>query len=135
MTLCCTWGIRGWHAAETARPVPSRAAGLVARFRDLIEIEYRKAAPLSHYAARLRVTEAQPRAACLQITRQPPMRLILDRIFLEAERMLLYTNMTVIEAAHYLAFSDSAYFTRFFTKHAGCSPREFRRRAALTAKA
>jgi AraC family transcriptional activator of pobA len=63
------------------------------------------------------------------------MRLILDRIFLEAERMLLYTNMTVIEAAHYLAFSDSAYFTRFFTKHAGCSPREFRRRAALTAKA
>ncbi len=117
------------HAIQTERPVAGRAADLVARFRDLIELEYRKAAPLRHYAARLKVTEAQLRRACLQTTRQPPMRLILDRVYLEAQRMLLYTNMTVIEAAHYLAFSDSAYFTRFFTKRAGCSPREFRRRA------
>jgi AraC family transcriptional activator of pobA len=55
-------------------------------------------------------------------------------VFLEAQRMLLYTNMTVIEAAHSLAFSDSAYFTRFFTKHAGCSPRAFRRQMTMTRK-
>ena len=124
----------GHYAVRTERPVASRAAELVARFRDLIEIEYRNAHPLSHYARRLRVTEAQLRRACLQITQQPPIQLIRDRIFLEAQRMLLYTNMTVTEAAHSLAFSDSAYFTRFFTKHAGCSPRAFRRQAAMTSK-
>jgi AraC family transcriptional activator of pobA len=122
------------YAARMARPVASRALDLVARFRDLIEIEYRNAVALPQYAERLRVTEAQLRRACLQITGAPPIRLIRDRIFLEAQRMLLYTNMTVIEAAHALAFSDSAYFTRFFTKHAGCSPRAFRQHAARTGK-
>ncbi len=122
------------HALRMARPVASRAAELVARFRDLLELDYRKSVALPQYAVRLRVTEAQLRRACLQITGQPPIQLIRDRIFLEAQRMLLYTNMSVIEAAHSLAFSDSAYFTRFFTKHAGCSPRAFRRQATMTGK-
>jgi AraC family transcriptional activator of pobA len=122
------------YEVRMAPPVASRAAALVARFRDLIELDYRKSLALPLYAARLHVTQAQLRRACLQITGQPPLQLIRDRIFLEAQRMLLYTNMTVIEAAHALAFSDSAYFTRFFTKHAGCSPSAFRRQAAITPK-
>jgi AraC family transcriptional activator of pobA len=122
------------YAVRPARPVASRATELVARFRKLIEIDYRNSVPLPQYAARLRVTDAQLRRACLQITGQPPIHVIRDRIFLEAQRMLLYTNMTVIEVAHSLAFSDSAYFTRFFTKHAGCSPRAFRRQAAVKSK-
>jgi AraC family transcriptional activator of pobA len=121
------------HAARPARRVAGRAAELVARFRDLIELHYRHSLPLPRYAKRLRVTEAQLRRACLQITGQPPIQLIRDRIFLEAQRMLLYTNMTVTEAAACLSFSDSAYFTRFFTKHAGCSPRTFRRQAGVEA--
>ncbi len=123
-----------YNALRTARPVTSRAAELVARFRDLIEIDYRNSVPLPQYAERLRVTDAQLRRACLQITGQPPIQLIRDRIFLEAQRMLLYTNMTVIEAADSLAFSDSAYFTRFFTKHAGCSPRAFRKQTSMMSK-
>jgi AraC family transcriptional activator of pobA len=120
------------YARQAARPVAGRAAALVARFRDLIEIEYRNSVPLPGYAERLHVTNAQLRRACLQITRQPPIQLIRDRIFLEARRMLLYTNMTVIEAAQSLWFSDAAYFTRFFTKRAGRSPRAFRQQAAIT---
>jgi len=122
------------HAVRLARPVASRAAELVARFRNLVETDYRKAVPLPRYAERLRVTDAQLRRACLQITGQPPIRLIRERVFLEAQRMLLYTNMTVVEAAHSLAFTDSAYFTRFFTKYAGCSPRAFKQQAAMISK-
>jgi AraC family transcriptional activator of pobA len=122
------------YTVRATAPAAGRAAALVARFRDLIEIDYRNAAKLPHYAQRLRVTEAQLRRACLQTTGQPPLQLIRDRLFLEAQRMLLYTNMTVLEAAHSLGFSDSAYFTRFFTKCAGVSPTGFRRQAAITAK-
>jgi AraC family transcriptional regulator, transcriptional activator of pobA len=89
---------------------------------------YRTSAPLQDYAASLCITQAQLRRACIQITGRAPMRIIQDRIFLEAQRVLLYTNMTVAEAAHYLGFTDNTYFTRFFTKRAGCSPREFRLR-------
>jgi AraC family transcriptional activator of pobA len=56
------------------------------------------------------------------------MRLVHARQLLEAKRQLLYTNMSVSEIAYALGFEDSAYFTRFFTQRAGCSPRNFRMR-------
>jgi len=114
------------HARETPH-ITGRAAGLVAKFRARIEAAYRTGATLEDYAAALRVTPAQLRRACRQITQQPPMHLVQDRIFLEAQRVLLYTNMTVAEAAYHLGFTDAAYFTRFFTRRAGRSPRDFRR--------
>jgi AraC family transcriptional regulator, transcriptional activator of pobA len=117
------------YTAQELKHVAGRAAGWVARFREQIEAKYRSGAPLQEYLQALRITHAQLRRACLQVTQQPPALLIQDRIFLEAQRVLLYTNTTVAEAASYLGFRDSAYFTRFFTKRAGVSPREFRRQA------
>jgi AraC family transcriptional activator of pobA len=118
------------HAEQNTRLTLGRAADLVAHFRMDIEIHYRSNASLADYAARLRVTAAQLRRACLQVTAQPPTILIHDRMFLEAQRVLLYTNMTVVEAAQYLGFADPAYFSRFFTKRAGQSPRAFRQLGA-----
>ena len=70
------------------------------------------------------------RAACRLIAGAPPLRLIQDRQLLEAKRALLYTNMTVGEAAYYLGFEDPAYFSRFFTRGAGEAPRRYRARRA-----
>ncbi len=117
------------HAAQPGFTAASRSTALVARFRDFIEIHYAAGLSLSRYVALLRVTEAQLRRACVQVARQAPMLMVQDRIFLEAQRVLLYTNMTVGEAAHDLGFSDSAYFSRFFAKRAGRSPRAFRQQA------
>jgi len=40
---------------------------------------------------------------------------------------LRYTNLSVAEIGYAIGFSDPAYFSRFFTRHAGCSPRAYRR--------
>jgi AraC family transcriptional activator of pobA len=114
------------HATQQVPHVAGRAAALVARFRAEIETRYRSGGTLQDYAQSLRVSQAQLRRACLQVTGQPPMQLIQDRLFLEAQRALLYTNMTVFEVAQHLGFMDSAYFSRFFTQRAGLSPRSFR---------
>jgi len=114
------------HAAPPPAQNTGRAAALVAKFRARIEATYRTNATLEAHAAALRVTQAQLRRACLQITQEPPLMLIQHRLFLEAQRILLYTTMTIAEAADHLGFADAAYFTRFFTKHAGLSPRAFR---------
>jgi AraC family transcriptional activator of pobA len=45
---------------------------------------------------------------------------------LEAKRNLVYTNLTIKTVAETLGFSDPAYFTRFFKRQAGLSPKEFR---------
>lgn len=119
------------RALEQARMVgdaaePGRQAAIVARFREIIERHYRQRLPLSRYTALLGVSEKQLRAACRKHAHQSPTRMIESRILLEAKRALLYSNMTVAEAAYYLGFNDPAYFSRLFAKATGMSPRAFR---------
>jgi AraC family transcriptional activator of pobA len=101
-------------------------AALVARFREAVEQRFRSGAPLAAYAAALGVTESRLRAACLEVVRTSPMALVRDRIMLEAKRMLLYTDLSVAQAAWELGFEDAAYFSRFFTAREGRSPTAFR---------
>jgi AraC family transcriptional regulator, transcriptional activator of pobA len=110
---------------EAAGPGPQ--ATMVARFREAIERHYRDGLPLARYTAMLGVSEKQLRAACRKCAHQTPTRMIEQRILLEAKRALLYSNMRVAEAAYYLGFNDPAYFSRFFAKAAGKSPRAFRK--------
>ena len=107
---------------------PGRQATLVARFRETIEDHYRDSLLLARYTAMLGVSDKQLRTACLKIARQSPTRMIEQRILLEAKRVLLYSNMTIAEAAYYLGFSDPAYFSRFFARATGKSPRAFRKK-------
>ena len=48
------------------------------------------------------------------------------RRMLEARRLLLHTGLGVGAIAERLNFSDASYFVRFFKRHAGATPREFR---------
>jgi len=121
------------HAAEgQARRAGGAQAALVARFRELVEARFRTGAGVEAYAAALNVTPKRLRAACLCTASASPLRLIQERVLLEAKRALLYSNMTVSEIAYYLGFDDPAYFSRFFTKAAGQSPRAFRDASAST---
>jgi AraC family transcriptional regulator, transcriptional activator of pobA len=105
-------------------------AALVARFRQAVESNLRSGWAMNRYAKALSVTPAQLRAACVEVTGEPPTRIVHDRVVLEAKRTLMYTSMTVAETAYELGFSDPAYFSRFFSERVGCSPAAFRRRTA-----
>lgn len=128
--------LRATHMAETEpRLAHGAQAALVARFRAQVEADYRHETRVEAFAERLGVSPKRLRAACLQIAGAPPLRIIQDRLALEAKRLMLYSNMTVAEAGYYLGFDDPAYFSRFFTRAAGVSPRKFRtgREAGLSA--
>jgi AraC family transcriptional activator of pobA len=103
-------------------------AALVARFRQAVETNFRAGWAMNRYAKSLSVTATQLRAACLEVTGEPPTRIVHDRLVLEAKRTLLYTNLTIAETAYELGFSDPAYFSRFFSERVGCSPAAFRQR-------
>jgi len=51
------------------------------------------------------------------------------RILHEAQRELVYTSLPVKQLAAELGFDDDAYFSRFFRKHTGVSPKVFRANA------
>lgn len=123
--------VRALHEPPAALSAATSArAGLVARFRERMESHLRGGLSIALYAKALSVTPARLRAACLEVTGKPPARVLEDRLLLEAKRNLTYTNMTVAETAYYLGFADPAYFSRFFSKHAGESPASFRKRMA-----
>jgi AraC family transcriptional regulator, transcriptional activator of pobA len=121
--------LRLMHFSTTESwPQSGPQARLVARFREMIEHRFRAPTPLETYAAELSVTVSRLRDACLKVAAAPPSKLIHNRILLEARRALLYSNMTVAETGYYLGFTDPAYFSRFFSKATGESPRAFRER-------
>ncbi len=121
--------VRALHEPDGAvSQANSSRAALVARFREQIESHLRSGRSIAQYARTLSVTPARLRAACLETTGKPPLRILEERLILEAKRSLLYTNMTVAQTAWHLGFGDPAYFSRFFRKHAALSPAAFRKR-------
>ena len=115
--------------AETTRSTNDHLGArqeLVARFRKSIEEHLRLHRSVSVYASELGVSESRLRRACLTVTGQTAVAVIQTRMLVEAERLLRYTTMTIAQVAYHLGFEDPAYFSRFFTRHTGLSPRRFR---------
>jgi AraC family transcriptional activator of pobA len=113
---------------DAADPAAGQRRSLLARFGGMIERRYRDNQSVPDYAAALGVSQSRLRSICLALTGQSPIQLIHARVLLEAKRQLHYTDSAVKEIAASLGIEDAAYFTRFFTRRAGMSPREFRRR-------
>lgn len=120
------------EAATSRSGVSSRDQELVARFRDHPEKSFRTHVPVGEYSALLKTSETKLLRACVAVTGESPLELVHLRLLIEAERQLRYTSMSVTEVAYYLGFEDPAYFSRFFTRRMGISPRAFRRRGAFT---
>ena len=113
--------------AVDAPAPPGQMAGLVARYRKRVSSRFRLRESVAVHADALGTSETSLRTACARIAGRSPAAMLDERAMLEARRALLYTNLPVAEIGYSLGFSDAAYFTRFFTRHAGQSPMRFRR--------
>ena len=101
---------------------------LAARYRALIEANYRTQMSIADYARTLCVSTERLRLACVRSTGSAPLALLNARRLLEAKRSLLYTNMSVTLVAETCGFADPAYFSRFFARSTGAAPRSYRLR-------
>ncbi len=103
-------------------------ARIVDDYRALIERNYRHGWKIARFAAELGVSLAQLRAACDAVAGMGPLKMLQARVLSEAKRSLIFSDMTIEQAAYWLGFSDPAYFARFFRKEAGEPPAAFRAR-------
>lgn len=111
------------------RTTSRQQASLVARYRERIGERFRLRETVSRHAAALGSSETSLRSACARIAGRSPAAMLDERAMLEARRALRYTTLSVAEIGYAVGFADPAYFSRFFTRHAGCSPRAYRRGA------
>jgi AraC family transcriptional activator of pobA len=100
------------------------------RFRLLVETHYQKHWPVKRYARQLALSESSLNRICRNLTGGTAFDIVQQRLALEARRRLVYVLGSVAGVATELGFKDPAYFCRFFRRHAGVSPTEFRRHQA-----
>ncbi|PLX35468.1 MAG: AraC family transcriptional regulator [Hyphomicrobiales bacterium] len=101
---------------------------LYVRFRQLVEDHYREQWPVTRYAGALALSQARLNRLCKSFTGKSAGELLQDRIALEAQRLLIYSSATSTMIAYDLGFQDPAYFSRFFKRRTGLSPKRFRQR-------
>ena len=96
-------------------------------FSLLVEQNFKTLHSVTNYASRLGVSPKSLTKHFQKIGSQTPSDFIKNRIVLEAQRQLIYSNDSVKQIAYGLGFNDSAYFTRFFKKATSKSPLQFKK--------
>lgn len=118
--------LRRSERAAAPPPGSGRQAALVARLRAHVEQHFRRRESVAAMAAALGTGAGTLTAACARAAGTSPLAMVDARAMLEAKRALVYANLSVAQVGYALGFGDPAYFSRFFARHAGCSPRAFR---------
>ena len=109
------------------RRFPKRIEELFFDFLRLVPIHFTKHHDVGFYASQLCIT---PRYLS-QIVRNVSGRTVIDYInqmlLMEASYLLQQTSLPIADIAIRLHFSETASFTRFFTRTKGINPSEYRR--------
>jgi len=93
---------------------------------DLIDKHYKKHLPVSFYAEQIHVTIKQLNDTSKRALGKTVNELVQERILLEAQRLLVHSDLTSTQIAADLGYFDNAYFFRFFKKQTGLTPEQFR---------
>ncbi|KAB2716888.1 helix-turn-helix domain-containing protein [Brucella intermedia] len=98
------------------------------RLLELIDRYYRDHKPVSFYAKLLGVSPTHLNRTVKQLTGGTTQDLVANKLMDTAKRDLIAMPSSVQHIAYSLGFSDPAYFSRFFLKMTGETPRAFRLR-------
>jgi|EndMetStandDraft_4_1072995.scaffolds.fasta_scaffold55465_3 AraC family transcriptional activator of pobA len=124
LTLAC-----GFETSlQVEDPAGNRDAARIARLNQLIGAHFREHLPVEFYARELGVSVTHLNRITKAQTGRTMNELLSDKIISQAKRDLVFTFLTAQEIAYALGFADPAYFTRFFAREAGETPRQFRER-------
>ncbi|MGN7865396.1 helix-turn-helix domain-containing protein [Chryseobacterium sp. 22458] len=99
-------------------------------FRDFsrhLEIHFREKHNVADYAALLHLAPKTLTHKFKNLNLDSPNQFIINRILLEAKRLLFYTDKPVKEIAYDLGYEDPAYFNRLFTGKTGSTPANFKK--------
>lgn len=111
----------------TASPALSRKEDLLEQFLKLLFENCREQHGVAYYAERLFITPQYLSLILKTLTGKSANKWIDDALIMEARVLLKAPQATVQQVADLLHFSDQSTFGKFFKKHMGVSPMEYRK--------
>jgi AraC family transcriptional regulator, transcriptional activator of pobA len=97
-------------------------------FQETLERDFTTSHEARHYAAELGVTTGTLSRVLTKLTGRTTKQLILDRVLLEAARLLRFSDLSIKEIAARLGFPDQFAFSKAFKRQRGEAPLDFRNR-------
>jgi AraC-like DNA-binding protein len=99
----------------------------IRQFRLLLEKHFFMHRTAAFYAAQLNISANYLNKLCKMHESISCGAMIRRRIIMEAQRLLYYTKLPVVEIANRLGFESSSYFITFFKRNVGLTPDNFRK--------
>ena len=123
------WLERFYDARRTERREADDAeVQLHRRFAARLETDFARHHDAAHYADVLGVPAGALSRALSSLTGRSTKELVLDRVMLEAARLLRFSDQGVGEVAWAVGYRDPLYFSRAFKRHFGEPPQAYRDR-------
>ncbi len=123
--LISAWLRRQAHdRQQQERPSPGQ--NYLMAFSAAVESHFREQLSVEQYAHQVGITPAHLNNLTRRFTGHTAQEVVHQRLLLEAKRQLIYTALSAKQIAEGLGFSEPAYFSRFFKRLTGQSPRAFR---------
>jgi AraC family transcriptional activator of pobA len=124
------WAQR-WREGQLEEGGASRSdLQLYQQFDELLERDFSTNHDAGHYAAELGMTTGTLSRMLTKLTGLSTKQLILDRVILEAVRLLRFSDLSIKEIAARLGYNDQFAFSKAFKRQRGEAPADFRRRLA-----
>lgn len=101
-------------------------------FKILIENNFLLEKSVGFYANYFGMSNAIFSKRIKKLFGKAPSKLIQEKLVLEAKKQLHLTHKTIKEIADYLGFEDEFYFSRYFKKEVGISPKIFRDKVGIS---
>ncbi|ROI02282.1 AraC family transcriptional regulator [Chryseobacterium sp. G0240] len=112
---------------STSIKIPGSELDIFRDFSRYLEIHFRKKHHVADYADLLHIAPKTLTHKFKALQLDSPNQFIINRILLEAKRLLFYTDKPVKEIAYDLGYEDPAYFNRLFTQKTGNTPINFKK--------
>ena len=130
LSAALLWAQR-WREGQLEEGGASRTDLLLyQQFDELLERDFATKHDAGHYAAELGMTTGTLSRLLTKLTGRSTKQVILDRLILEAVRLLRFSDLSIKEIAARLGFSDQFAFSKAFKRQHGEAPADFRQRLA-----
>ena len=115
------------NADSTTMTAIDPNVSLLLRFKILLNKDVKHSYEISYYADKLNVSVRTLQIATKKIVDMSPSEVINFYLIIAIKRLLMNMNLQIKEVAYKLEFVDSTVFSKFFKKHTGLTPNEFRK--------